>query len=162
MQIRILTATTLLTLCISATASAMDTLPARKAGIWEVKSTVGTSSFSMRACISGKGDQITNDFAGNTKYCEERVITKTSVGYKTHHRCKFGNNSIDNDMTIIGDFDKKLHADTTVIKTNRASPKSLEKQKYSVDMTWIGPCRSDQIPLDMIFNDKNLKLPKTP
>jgi hypothetical protein len=142
-------------------AASAETLPARKAGLWESKTTSTDGNTTARQCIDEKTDQIAQAAFGGGQNCSKRTIVKTSTGYKGETECKLGPISAAGNTVITGDFNSKIHMEVDTTLTGLPNAKEPMRRQMVIDATYIGPCEAGQSPGDIILPDgKIAKMPQ--
>jgi len=141
-------------------ASADDTLPPRKPGLWETKMINAEGNVTARQCIDEKTDQLAQGAMGSSQNCSKRTITKTATGYESEADCKIGPISASSKGTFSGDFSSKIHVETDTVLTGLPTSREPVKRHMVLDATFVGPCEAGQNPGDMIMPDgKIIKMP---
>lgn len=149
-----------ITLVAASTLAAADTLPARKAGLWESKTVSAEGNTTARQCIDDKTDQMAQGALGAGQ-CSKRDFVKTSTGYKGETECKIGPISASGTSVITGDFVSKVHMDVDTTLTGIPNMKEPVRRKMVIDATYLGPCEAGQSPGDIILPDgKIVKMPQ--
>lgn len=147
----------------SGLAMAAETLPARKAGLWESKTTSADANVTARQCIDEKTDQLAESTLGGLGTCSKRALVKTSTGYATESDCKIGPISASGKGTITGDFNSRIRIETTSVLTGIPNTKEPVTKSMIIEATWLGPCEKGQSPGDIILPDgKVVKMPVAP
>ncbi|GJD54411.1 DUF3617 domain-containing protein [Methylobacterium dankookense] len=144
------------------TLAVADTLPARKAGLWESKTVSAEGNTTARQCIDEKTDQLAQGAFGASQNCSKRNLVKTSTGYKGETECKIGPISAAGTSLITGDFSSKIHMEVDTTLTGIPNAKEPVRRQMVIDATYIGPCEAGQSPGDIIMPDgKIVKMPQT-
>ncbi|KMO17946.1 hypothetical protein SQ03_11255 [Methylobacterium platani JCM 14648] len=140
--------------------AAADTLPVRKAGLWESKTVSAEGNATARQCIDEKTDQMAQGALGAGQ-CSKRSFVKTSTGYTGETECKIGPISASGTSVITGDFASKVHLDVDTTLTGVPGMKEPVRRKMTIDATYLGPCEAGQSPGDIILPDgKIVKMPQ--
>jgi len=137
---------------VPAAAGAVD-YPTRKAGLWELTmSLVAGQTMTMSQCTDAATDKdlITNSGASGQQACTKTELQKTATGYANDATCKIGAMTSTSHAEISGDFNS---AYTVHITGHNAGGPAM--MPADTDMTmqakWVGPCKADQTPGDMIM-----------
>lgn len=163
MRVRILTACLAASIGTMGTAFAADTLPTRKAGLWETKSHTPDGNVTVRQCVDEKTDQLAQSALGPTQNCSKRSLVKTDTGYESESVCKIGPVSATGKALISGDFDSKIHMKVSTVLTGMPDSKEPVQREMEIDATYVGPCIAGQSPGDIIMPDgKIVKMPTAP
>jgi len=148
------------TLSAVSTLAAAETLPTRKAGLWESKTVSAEGNTTVRQCIDDKTDQLAQGALGAGQNCSKRTFVKTSTGFKGETECKIGPISATGSSVITGDFGSKIHMDVETTLTGIPNTKDPVRRQMAIDATYLGPCEAGQSPGDIILPDG--KIVKTP
>lgn len=144
-------------------AAIADTLPSRKAGLWESKTISEDGNMTARQCIDEKTDLFAQGLFGGRQVCSKPTVTKTSVGYETATECKIGPISSAGKGIVTGDFASKIRIETMAVLTGLPSEKGPVTLKTVIENTWIGPCEAGQQPGDIILEGGEIMMmPKGP
>jgi hypothetical protein len=142
------------------TLAAAETLPTRKAGLWESKTVSAEGNTTVRQCIDDKTDQLAQGALGAGQNCSKRTFVKTSTGFKGETECKIGPISATGSSVITGDFGSKIHMDVETTLTGIPNTKDPVRRQMAIDATYLGPCEAGQSPGDIVLPDG--KIVKTP
>jgi len=148
------------TLSAVSTLAAAETLPTRKAGLWESKTVSAEGNTTVRQCIDDKTDQLAQGALGAGQNCSKRTFVKTSTGFKGETECKIGPISATGSSVITGDFGSKIHMDVETTLTGIPNTKDPVRRQMAIDATYLGPCEAGQSPGDIVLPDG--KIVKTP
>ena len=144
------------TLCLSAAfallfvayAKAAD-LPARKPGLWEVKTTIDGHgrAVTVQQCIDAATDQMLQSNAGpfSAPACPEREVKKSDNGVTIDSRCSFNGKAASAHANITGSLD---NAYTMTVTSEGAD---LPAMTMTSEGKWLGACADGQQPGDIIM-----------
>jgi hypothetical protein len=141
-------------LCLSVPAIA-DEMPARKAGLWEIKTNTGVANMpqvSMKQCIDATTDKMMQNNAGPPgvpKQCTQSNIQKSSNTITIDSTCNIAGRSSTSHMVINGSFDSSY----TMTITSQGEGAPAAGRTMTMAATWLGPCAADQRPGDMIMSN---------
>ena len=143
-----------------------DTLPSRKAGLWESKTTTDDGTMSAKQCIDAQTDQLAKNAVsgpgGANDACSKQIVTKTATGYETETACKFGQMSTEGKGVITGDFDSVIRMEMTTTVAGIPGQEKPLTRKSTIENRWLGPCEEGQKPGDIIMSDgKVIRTPGT-
>jgi len=149
----VLLGTCLLTMLPALEARAAE-LPLRKPGLWEMK-VVRTGSpmpeMTMQHCTDATTDkQMSTAFSPLSKeICSKNNIQQTASGYATDSVCSVAGASMTSHSDITGDFNSAY----TVKTTSHADhgPAGLHDMTMAIEAKWLGPCKADQKPGDIVM-----------
>jgi hypothetical protein len=129
-------------------------LPLRKPGLWEMK-VVRTGSpmpeMTMQHCTDATTDkQMSTTFSPLSKeICSKNDIQQTATGYATDSACSVAGASMTSHSDITGDFNSAYTVKTTS-HTDRG-PAGLRDTTMAIEAKWLGPCKADQKPGDIVM-----------
>lgn len=137
-------------------AAAAD-LPKRKSGLWEVKTDAlngdKAGGQTMQMCIDEKTDNaIQHQTAGvGRDACTRQDVRQEAGRTVVDSVCTFGNSKATTHSVFTGSFDSKYRVET---KTSYEPPlMGIKEGATVIDARWIGPCKADQKPGDMILGN---------
>jgi hypothetical protein len=146
-----------------------EELPALKAGLWEsrMEATGGMPVPTFKQCMDGKIDLegMMKQMGGLCQVTWKRV----GDAIETDSSCKMGPVATKGKGIVTGDFNAKLHIETTTT-TEVTMPAGVPKSavptdpiKMVIDTRWLGPCEPGQNPGDVIMPDGTvMRMPKMP
>ena len=129
-------------------------LPIRKAGLWEIKM-VRTGSpipaVTMQHCTDATTDRQMNGMAAPTAQhtCSKQDLRKTATGYATDSVCTAAGLSITSHADVVGDFNSAYTV--TTVSHSEGGPGGARDTTSKIEAKWIGPCKPDQKPGDMVM-----------
>jgi hypothetical protein len=135
-------------------AAQADDLPARKAGLWEVKTSLesrGGAGMSVQQCIDAATDQMMMSSAGPLAQtaCAKRDVRRSGDTITIDSTCSFMDKTATARAVITGSLDS---AYTMTVTTQSAA---MPGGRMSMTMTarWLGACTTDQKPGDIILGN---------
>ena len=137
-------------------AAALD-LPARKPGLWEIKMTMEGRSLppqTSQHCIDAETDKMMNSIGGDMRKdaCSKQDVQKVGSTIVVDSVCKFGATTTTSHGVVTGDFNSTY---TVKINSKREGGPSIKGMPAETNMTvaakWVGACKADQKPGDMIM-----------
>ena len=130
-------------------------MPVRKAGLWEMK-LVRTDSpqpqMTMQHCTDETIDkEMSSTFSPVSKnICSKNEIRKTASGYVTDSVCVVGAGSMTSHSDITGDFNSAYTVKST--SHSEHGPPDLPRDfTATIEAKWLGACKLDQEPGDIVF-----------
>ena len=134
-------------------------LPARKPGLWEVKTTIEGHGrgVTVQQCIDAATDQMLQSSAGpfSGPACPEREVKKSDNGMTIDSRCNFNGKPASAHADITGSFD------STYTMTVTAEGADLPHTKMTSEGKWLGACAADQQPGDVVMaNGVKVNIPE--
>ncbi len=130
-------------------AGALD-LPARKAGLWEVKMAFEGRNLPpqvVQQCIDAASDKMMSAFGGNLRQdmCSKQDVQKVGNTLVVDSVCQIGGMTMTSHGVVSGDFNSSYPA----IPGAPAEGKS----NTTIEAKWLSACKPDQKPGDMIMAD---------
>ena len=149
----------------AAPAAAQD-LPPRKAGLWEIKMT--TEGHNMPAntsehCIDAETDKLMSSMGDNMRQdmCSKRDVKKVGNTIVVDAVCKFGPMTITSQSVASGDFNSAYSVKVTTKREGGPVIPGMPadgKSSMSIDAKWMGACKADQKPGDMIMAGRKFNI----
>jgi hypothetical protein len=160
MQLRrlplLIQALTLAVVAVSPVA-ALD-LPARNPGLWEMRMVSGGPSPStLQICLDATIDREMLEFGngGRGGTCEKHEVTRTNGGFLIDSVCPRGPIKLNSHVVITGDFSSaytaKVSSRSEPLAAAGVPPRS--ETKTTIEARWLGPCKPDQQPGDIIMSN---------
>ncbi len=157
----------LLGACVLALAAALpqvvaaEELPTRKAGLWEMKMAAGPlPAVSMQQCTDESTDrQMSTSFGPMQKdMCSRKDVQKTAAGYSIDSTCSAGPTSLTSHLDITGDFQSAYTVKMTSHAGDGAPAGVPRDTTLTVEAKWLGPCKPDQKPGDMVMGGMKMNI----
>jgi hypothetical protein len=130
-------------------------MPARKPGLWEMTMVMAGTQMPPRTvqhCTDASTDKDMNSaFSPMTKgMCSQQNMQKTATGMVIDSTCNIAGIASSSHTEINGDFNS---AYTVNVKSTRAAaPGGAPKETHmTMEAKWLGACKPDQKPGDMIM-----------
>ena len=133
-------------------------LPARKAGLWELKMTLegrGVAMPSIQHCIDAATDRQMNSMGGNgrAEQCSKKDVQVSGNTVTVDSVCEIGTGMTATSHAVItGDFNSAY-----VVKVNSrraGGPAGVPGEtNMTIEAKWLGPCKADQKPGDIVMNN---------
>jgi len=129
-----------------------DEMPARKAGLWEVKTSFGNrGGLTVRQCIDAGTDQMMMSTTGPLaqSVCPKRDVRRSGDSVTIDAVCTIMNKTATTHAAVTGNFDNAY------VMTVTAQGDAMPGGPMTMTMTgkWLGPCTAGQKPGDMIMPD---------
>jgi hypothetical protein len=140
------------------TAFAADA-PARKAGLWEVKTTIEGQGrpVTVQQCIDAATDQMLQSSAGPfaAPLCTGREVTKSDAGMTIDTHCSFNGKPANARAVVSGSFDSAYTMTVT------AEGGALPPVKMTIEGKWLSACVAGQQAGDVIMaNGVKVNIPE--
>jgi hypothetical protein len=142
---------------IATPALAEEQMPSRKAGLWEMTMTFegrGAPPQTMQHCIDAATDKAMQDMSqgGRGQSCSKREMKKAADTIVFDSVCSVGSGTATSHGVISGDFNS---AYTIKINSKREGgpqiPNMPAETNMSIAAKWLGACKADQKPGDIIM-----------
>src|ERR1041385_8202528 len=140
---------------IAAPALAQDQMPSRKPGLWEMTMTFegrGAPPQTMQQCIDASTDKAMQDMSQGTRgqSCSKREMKKVGDTIVFDSVCNTGAGTATSHGVVSGDFNS---AYTVKINSKREGgpPNMPAETNMTVAAKWVGACKADQKPGDIIM-----------
>lgn len=133
--------------------------PARKPGLWEVKTTIEGQgrAVTVQQCIDAATDQMLQSSAGPfaAPLCTAREVTKSDGGMTIDTHCSFNGKAANAHAVVSGSFDSAYTMTVT------AEGGALPPVKMSTEAKWLSACAAGQQPGDVIMaNGVKVNIPE--
>ena len=147
-----------LCLVLSAGSASADDLPVRKAGLWELKMvrTGGpVPEMTMQHCTDETVDkEMNNNVSPMAKQiCSKQDIKKTATGYVSDSECSVAGISTTSHAEITGDFNSAYTVKTSSHAQGGAAGTAGRDTTMTLEAKWLGACKPDQKPGDIIMSN---------
>jgi hypothetical protein len=131
-----------------AAAAAAAEMPARKAGLWEIKGNNG-NGMALRQCIDAATDQMMQARAGTAPnaQCSKHDVQKSGSTITIDSTCTVAGKAMTSHAVVSGSFDSSY----TITVTSQGDAMPGGSRTMTLTATWLGPCAADQKPGDMIM-----------
>jgi hypothetical protein len=143
-------------LCCATTAYALD-LPSRKAGLWAITMTFEartTPPQIIQQCIDAATDKLMNAIGGSMsqEMCSKQDVKQVGNTYVIDSVCNIGPARVASHAVMGGDFNSDYTVKVT--STSEGMPAGVPgSNTMTLEAKWLGACKADQHPGDMILAD---------
>jgi hypothetical protein len=133
--------------------------PARKPGLWEVKTAIGDHgrAVTVQQCIDAGTDQMLQSSAGpfSLPACTNREVKTSDSGMTIDSKCSFNSKPASAHADITGSFDSAYTMTVTAEGTD------LPATKMTMEGKWLGACVAGQQPGDVVMaNGVKVNIPE--
>jgi hypothetical protein len=144
---------------VCATPAAALDLPARKPGLWEIKTTFEGRNLPAQTsqhCIDAETDKLMNAVGGDMRKeaCSKQEVQKVGSTIVVDSVCKFGPITSTSHGVVSGDFNS---AYTVKVTSKREGGPNIPgmpaggTSNMTINAKWLGACAADQKPGDIIM-----------
>jgi hypothetical protein len=146
-------ATVTIATALGAASAVADDVPARKPGLWEVKTSIGNNpkSLTIKQCIDASTDLMMQAIAGplSAQACPSRSVHRADSTITIESTCTIAGKTATAHAVITGSLD------SAYIMTMTAEGVGLPTGNVAVtmDAKWLGPCAKGQKPGDMVISN---------
>lgn len=150
-----------LAVLICAAPVAAAELPERKPGLWELKMTMegiaGVPMPSLQHCVDAATDKLMNTMGTNmaNEQCSKKDVQTSGGTITIDSVCQFGSGMTATSHAVVtGDFNSGY-----VVKVNSkrsggpATPPMPAETNMVIEAKWLGACKADQRPGDIIMGN---------
>jgi hypothetical protein len=131
----------LLLAIVAALPAQADEMPIRKAGLWEVKSSMrGVTAMVGQLCTDEAFEKEMSGVVPGQMGCSTQEVRKTASGYVIDSVCTALGKTVTSHAEITGDmnsaYTRKIMMDSQLLQTEESR--------------WLGACNADQKPGEMV------------
>lgn len=145
--------TLILAAAVAALASpaAAQSVPTRTPGLWETTTITNAGRTTAKECIDAATDRLVLQLTA-VLTCRNTDFKRTADGYQAGARCSAGGMTVDNKITVTGDFDQWARAEALTTMTEGGGDAGLNRTfSTAIEARRIGECEEGQIPGDLIL-----------
>jgi hypothetical protein len=129
-------------------------LPARKPGLWQVKTSIEGNTVPARViqqCIDAATDQMMQSSAGPfaPEACPKRDVQRSENLITIESICTVGGKAATAHSVVTGSFDSAY----TMTVTSQSEVIPDGKMTMTIEAKWLGPCSMDQKPGDIVMGN---------
>jgi hypothetical protein len=145
-----------LALCAMVVPAAAAEMPTRKTGLWELKMNFARNAPQtvMQQCTDAETDKLLHSTSGNAaqENCSNRDITTVGGQMVIDSVCTIAGKTITSHAVVTGSFDSAYVMNvTTKSEGGPQRPGEMGELTMTLEGKWLGPCKADQRPGDMIM-----------
>ena len=152
-----------LTLLCAFPAAAAD-IPTRKAGLWELKMLFENRNIpaqSVQHCTDAATDKLmTSSFGGpGREDCSKKDVVVPGSTVTVDSVCKISSMTVTTHAVVSGDFNSAYTV--KVSSTREGGPPGMAgsgSSNMTIEAKWLGPCKADQKPGDMIMMGRTINI----
>jgi hypothetical protein len=139
----------------SVPACAFD-MPARKPGLWEMKISMEGRNLPVPAaqhCIDAATDKQMQQMGEGMSKCSKQEVTNVGGKMVFDSVCQVGTMTSTSHGEITGSFDSAYTVKMTSKRDGAPIPGMPPTTNMTIEAKWLGPCKPDQKPGDMIMGN---------
>jgi hypothetical protein len=133
--------------------AAADDLPSRKAGLWEMKTSIGNNPkpLAVKQCVDASTDMIMQAIAGpfSAQVCPKRSVQRVDNTITIDATCTISGKTATARAVIIGSLDSAY----TMTVTAQGVDLPSGNVAVTMDAKWLGPCAQGQKPGDLVISN---------
>lgn len=145
----------------AAPAWAGPTLPERKAGLWEMRTSLladsgGQEVMASTQCVDAATDKALQEYgqsqpAMNRKFCKEQMRNEAGKMLVHTEVCKRSDTTMTRRTVVSGDFNNtfRIQTHTQYDPPPKTAPQRGERDDMVLEMRWLGACPAGMKPGDM-------------
>lgn len=154
---KLMIGTTILALTSLACIAHADDLPKRKSGLWEITTQMQRmpTPSVIQNCVDQNTDNIMRQHASENPNCSVMDIKRQGGTVTIHSVCKIKDNpptTATTDAVITGSFDSGYKSNMDF--SYNPPLHGMSKSHMSQEAKWLGACKPDQKPGDVIMSGK--------
>ena len=135
---------------------AADEMPARRAGLWEVKMTMegfGMPPLTSHQCIDAETDQMMNTIGSMVSpgMCSKQDVKQVGGTFVVNSVCNIAGVTTTSHGVVTGDFNAAYTVKVTSKREGSSRHAGPSETSMRVAAKWTGPCKADQKPGDIIM-----------
>lgn len=137
-------------LVLAGGAAHADTVPKRLPGLWETITSTNTGSTKGMECIDEATDRMVYQ-ASTALTCRKLNFERSGDAYVANGSCNSGGMSIQETLTVTGDFANFARAETNISMAGLPGEAAPRTFRTTIDNRRLGDCQPGQVPGDMIM-----------
>lgn len=135
---------------LAAPASAQSA-PTRTPGLWETTTITKKGRTTAKECIDAETDRLVLQLTA-VLTCRTTDFKQTTDGYAAGASCTAGGITVDNKITVTGDFDSWARAEAVTTMTSADGDAGSNRVfSTAIEARRLGECKPGQIPGDLIL-----------
>ena len=127
----------------------ISSVPKRAPGLWDTITITDAGRTGAKECIDASTDRLVLQLT-SVLTCKNTDFRRTADGYAAGAVCSSGGLSVDNKVTVTGDFETYARAEA--LTTMRSDDAGLNRTfSTAIETRRLGDCEPGQIPGDLIL-----------
>lgn len=129
----------------------ISSVPKRAPGLWETMTITDTGRTGAKECIDAATDRLVLQLT-SVLTCKNTDFKRTADGYAAGAVCSSGGLSIDNKVTVTGDFETYARAEARTTMRSDDGDAGLNRSfSTAIETRRLGDCEAGQIPGDLVL-----------
>ena len=135
----------------AATPAGAQQVPTRTPGLWETTTITNAGRTTAKECVDAETDRLVLQLT-SVLTCRNTDFKRTADGYQAGARCTAGGMTVDNRITVTGDFDTWARAEALTNMVSTDADRGVNRSfSTAIEVRRIGDCEEGQIPGDLIL-----------
>lgn len=131
--------------------AAAQSVPKRAPGLWETLTITNAGRTGAKECIDASTDRLVLQLTA-VLTCRNTDFKRTADGFQAGAKCSSGGMTVDNRITVTGDFETYARAEAVTNMTSADGEAGLNRTfSTAIETRRLGDCEPDQIPGDLIL-----------
>jgi hypothetical protein len=131
-------------------------LPARKPGLWEISIIMEGGRIPPQVtqnCIDAETDKVMSSIGSDMRACAKQDVQRSGGSIVIDSICTVGGMTVTSHSVVTGDFNAAYTVKTRSKRSGAAVPgvPATGETQMIVQAKWLGACKPDQKPGDMIM-----------
>lgn len=128
-----------------------QSVPKRTPGLWETTTVTNAGRTSAKECIDASTDRLVLQLT-SVLTCRNTDFKRTADGFQAGAKCSSGGMTVDNRITVTGDFDQWARAEALTTMTSADGGADINRTfSTAIEARRLGDCEPGQIPGDLIL-----------
>ncbi|MFC3694776.1 DUF3617 domain-containing protein [Chenggangzhangella methanolivorans] len=129
----------------------ISSVPKRAPGLWETMTITDAGRTGAKECIDAATDRLVLQLT-SVLTCKNNDFKRTADGYAAGAVCSSGGLSVDNKVTVTGDFETYARAQALTTMRSDGGDAGLNRTfSTAIETRRLGDCEPGQIPGDLIL-----------
>lgn len=134
---------------------AAQSVPKRADGLWETMTITNAGRTGAKECIDASTDRLVLQLTA-VLTCRNTDFKRTADGYQAGAKCSSGGMTVDNRITVTGDFETYARAEAVTNMTSADGDTGLNRTfSTAIETRRLGDCGPDLIPGDLVLPNGN-------
>lgn len=127
-----------------------QSVPTRTPGLWETTTITNAGRTMAKECIDASTDRLVLQLT-SVLTCRNTDFRRTADGYFAGAKCAAGGMTVDNKITVTGDFDQWARAEALTTMSSAGEGGINRSFSTAIEARRLGECEEGQIPGDLIL-----------